>query len=267
MPLVIAEAADLSLSELVKSTGLHMQGDQNFFPQKPMTPLADQVGGGYMHNAQIAPFFGRTILPLGGSAPSANHLTPFHGVNFQSSNACPKNFVIFDQTDNRSQIMFHPAIAPKICSTGLNVGGHYFQENPKSNHADYGTEVSSSLKEDSYDIDLLLSLEEDEEGDEEEVSTARTQGNYRSGSPDSICSDGLKPRKSRLASSSEKSTGNSSSCSGTKRQKMRKMVKTLRGIVPGCDQMNTVAVLDEAVRYLKSLKVEVRKLGVGNLKS
>ncbi|KAK2985754.1 hypothetical protein RJ640_025762 [Escallonia rubra] len=245
-----------------------MQGDQNFFPQKPVTPLADQVGGGYMHNAQIAPFFGRTILPLGGSAPSANHLTPFHGVNFQSSNACPKNFVIFDQTDNRSQIMFHPAIAPKICSTGLNVGGHYFQENPKSNHADYGTEVSSSLKEDSYDIDLLLSLEEDEEeGDEEEVSTARTQGNYRSGSPDSISSYDLKPRKSRLASSSEKSTGNGSSCSGTKRQKMRKMVKTLRGIVPGCEEMNTVAVLDEAVRYLKSLKVEVRKLGVGNLKS
>ncbi|THG12162.1 hypothetical protein TEA_025025 [Camellia sinensis var. sinensis] len=36
---------------------------------------------------------------------------------------------------------------------------------------------------------------------------------------------------------------------------MRKMVKTLRGIVPGANQMNTVAVLDEAVRYLKSLKV------------
>ena len=30
--------------------------------------------------------------------------------------------------------------------------------------------------------------------------------------------------------------------------------------------MNTVAVLDEAVRYLKSLKVEVQKLGVGDLK-
>ena len=30
--------------------------------------------------------------------------------------------------------------------------------------------------------------------------------------------------------------------------------------------MNTVAVLDEAVRYLKSLKVEVQKLRVGDLK-
>ena len=31
--------------------------------------------------------------------------------------------------------------------------------------------------------------------------------------------------------------------------------------------MNTVAVLDEAIRYLKSLKVEVQKLGVGDLKN
>ena len=31
--------------------------------------------------------------------------------------------------------------------------------------------------------------------------------------------------------------------------------------------MNTVAVLDEAVRYLKSLKVEVQKLRVGDLKN
>jgi hypothetical protein len=42
---------------------------------------------------------------------------------------------------------------------------------------------------------------------------------------------------------------------------MKKMVRTLKGIIPGGDRMDTPAVLDEAVRYLKSLKVEVKKLG------
>lgn len=53
------------------------------------------------------------------------------------------------------------------------------------------------------------------------------------------------------------------SCNGSerKRLKMRKMVMALRGIIPGANQMNSVGVLDEAVRYLKSLKVEVQKLG------
>ncbi|KAM1032893.1 hypothetical protein FF1_036459 [Malus domestica] len=72
---------------------------------------------------------------------------------------------------------------------------------------------------------------------------------------------GLKTKKERLRSSLEKSSGvgSSSSCnSERKRQKMR-------GIVPGGNEMNTVAVLDEAVQYLKSLKVELQKIGVENL--
>lgn len=50
---------------------------------------------------------------------------------------------------------------------------------------------------------------------------------------------------------------------------MKKMIKTLRGIIPGGgDQMDTPAVLDEAVKYLKSLNVEVKKkLGVQNFDS
>uniref|UniRef100_A0A0A9FRA7 BHLH domain-containing protein n=2 Tax=Arundinoideae TaxID=156631 RepID=A0A0A9FRA7_ARUDO len=43
---------------------------------------------------------------------------------------------------------------------------------------------------------------------------------------------------------------------------MKKMMRTLKGIIPGGNQMDTPAVLDEAVRYLKSLKVEAKKLGV-----
>uniref|UniRef100_A0A5B6YSI2 BHLH domain-containing protein n=1 Tax=Davidia involucrata TaxID=16924 RepID=A0A5B6YSI2_DAVIN len=260
---MFSKAADLSFSELVHPTGLLMHSDQQFPPQKPVALLANQVGGNYMHNAPIASTFGGAVLPRG-----VKHSKPFHDVEFQTSEVCPKNFIIFDQTDNRSQIMFNPAVAPKFCYPGLNIRGSYIQENVewKDVHNEE-IEVSSSMKEDSDDIDALLSSEEEdqEEYNEEEVSTARTNGKYGGDSPDSCSTYGSKPRKSRLPSSSQKSSGTGSSCnSERKRQKMRRMVKALRGIVPGGNQMNTVAVLDEAVRYLKSLKVEVQKLGVGN---
>ena len=45
---------------------------------------------------------------------------------------------------------------------------------------------------------------------------------------------------------------------------MKKMMGVLRRIVPGGEQMNTACVLDEAVQYLKSLKIEAQKLGVGH---
>ncbi|XP_059669112.1 transcription factor bHLH144-like [Cornus florida] len=241
-----------------------MQSDPQFFPQKPMAPLANQVGGNYINGTTFASAFG-TVLP-----PGVEH-RPLNGVEFQPSEFCPKNFIIFDQTDNRSQIMFHPAVAPKFCYPGLNIHASYIQGLVEKKDAhNEEREVSSSLNEDSDDIDALLSFEEEEqeESDQEEVSTARTHGNYGSESPDSCSNYGSKPSKSRLPSL-QKSSGSGSSCNRErKRKKMMNMVKTLRGIIPGGgNRMNTVAVIDEAVRYLKSLKVEMKKLGVKNLKN
>ncbi|KAM1109713.1 hypothetical protein EV2_009412 [Malus domestica] len=71
-----------------------------------------------------------------------------------------------------------------------------------------------------------------------------------------------------MCSSLEKSSsiGSSNSSNNERKcQKMKKMVRALRGIVPGGNEMNTVAVLDEAIQYLKSLKVELQKIGVENL--
>ncbi|KAM1008276.1 hypothetical protein ACFX2J_004731 [Malus domestica] len=240
------------------------QSDQQFDPNKAAPPFSNQVGNNYMH-IPVASGCG-AVLPN-----DANHFRPFHGVEFQTSSICPKNFIIFDQTDHRSQIMFNPEISHKITGPAFNLCAAYIQDNLGLNEGNIDNrEASSTLKEDSDDIDALLSLEEEEleDYDEEEVSTARTRGNYGSSFSDSCSSYGLKTKKERLCSSLEKSTaiGSSSSCnSERKRQKMKKMVRTLRGIVPGANEMNTVAVLDEAVQYLKSLKVELQKLGVENL--
>lgn len=241
-----------------------MQGDWQFHPEKVMLPLANEVGNSYMYNTPLDSPVG-AVFP-----PGEKHTGPFQGVEFQPSYVCPKNFIIFDQTDHRSQIMFHPAIAQKFSYPGLNLCATFVHNNleKKETNIDEG-EASSALKEDSEDIDALLSLEEEdqEEYDEEEVSTARTQGNYESNCEDTCSSYGSKSRKIKLSTSILKSsTSGGSSCNNErKRQKMKKMVKALRGIVPGSSQMNTVAVLDEAVRYLKSLKVEVQKMGGSNL--
>ncbi|XP_048334444.1 transcription factor bHLH144 [Ziziphus jujuba] len=246
-----------------------MQSDHQFYPRKE-PPLVNQVGNNYMH-VPVASAFG-AVLP-----PGSKHLKPFHDVELQSSEVCPKNFIIFDQTDHHSQIMYNPAMAHRFNTPGLNIHSTYFHDNFGGKEINDVTEMSSPLEEDSDDIDALLSSEEDEEEeeeeqaeyDEEEVSTARTYGNYGSSSPESCSTYGSKARKNRASSSVQKSSGNSgSSCnSERKRQRVKKMVRALRGIVPGGNQMNSVTVLDEAVRYLKSLKVEVQKLGVGNLKN
>jgi hypothetical protein len=242
-----------------------MQSDQHFFRKNALLPLANQVGNSYMH-IPVASAVGAVLNS------NAKHLTPFHGVELQPSEVCPKNFIIFDQTDQRSQVMFHPTIAHKFNGPGINIPATYIEDNFEVKEADHiEREISPPLKEDSDDIDALLSFEEyeqEEEEDDEEVSTARTNGDYGSTSPDSFSNYGSKPKKNRYSSSIQESSGTGdSSNSERKRQKMKKMVRALRGMVPGGNQMNTVAVLDEAVKYLKSLKVEVQKLGVGDLKN
>ncbi|CAK7323975.1 unnamed protein product [Dovyalis caffra] len=239
-----------------------MHSNRHFRSKEAVPPLTNQVGNNYMHIPVASSF--APVQP-----PAVKPLMPVHGIEFQPSEICPKNFIIFDQTDHRSQVMYNPAVAHKFSDPGFNIHATYIQENfERKDTYNVEREISSSLKEDSDDIDALLSLEEEEpeDWDEEEISTARTYGNCGSNSPDSYSSYGSKPMKN--GSSVQKCSSSGSSChSERKRQKMKKTVKTLRGIVPGGDQMNTATVLDEAVRYLKSLKVEVQKHGVSNFKN
>lgn len=214
-----------------------------------------------------------TNTPATSLPPDPKNLMPSHGIEFQPSEICPKNFIIFDQTDHRSQIMFHPAVAHKFGNPAPNMHSNYIPENFDIKRAnDYARETPSFAEEDSDDINALLSMEEEEEEedeyDEEEVSTARTYGCYGNNSPDTCSTRNYKPRKNASSKNSNSNSSSGESSSGErKRHKMKKMVKALRKIVPGGDQMNTANVLDEAVKYLKSLKVEVQKLDVGDFKN
>lgn len=240
-----------------------MQRDSRFFSGRSFPPDAYEVGdythstplgGHYAYDAPAAPAFGATL-----AGTKHEFAGPLNGFEVQPSETCPKNFIIFDQTDNKNRIMFHPALAHKfnspnfdICAAHAEVGGR----NPGKN--DNHDKYSSSLKEDTEDIDALLSSEEEEE---DVVSTGRTPGSWGGSSLDSSCS--MSGLKSNIAST-QKSASSGASNNERKRERMRKMVKALRGIIPGGDQLDTPAVLDEAVKYLKSLKVEMKQLGIQN---
>ncbi|XP_042042513.1 transcription factor bHLH144-like [Salvia splendens] len=231
-----------------------MHSNQPNFPANLMPPLGDQVGY-CTQNAHMASLFDGLVAP-GNIKPRM----PIGDIDIHPTDACPRNFIIFDQTKNRSQIMLHPEISSKMFYPGFGAHTTLFQETVgvKSLN-DEGEATTSQLKEDSDDIDALLGTEYVEESGDE-VSTGRTNGIYECSSPDSCSNyESMSKRSRSLFKKSNESRSNDK-----KRQKVRKMVKALKGIVPGANRMSSVAVLDEAVRYLKSLRVEVKKLGVGS---
>lgn len=239
-----------------------MQNDQ--FPH-----FSDEVGDRNMHIPYASASSFDALFP-----PCAK--LPYHGVELQPSAVCPKNFVIFDQTYDRSQVMYHPDLTHKLVNNpSLNAFASTFQnEYVGGSYGNYEQEVSSSYQEDPNEIDALLSTDEDyeedddnegnEDGDSDEVSTARnTSRDYGNTSAESCCSSyGYNNNNN----SRKPSLSGSASCNndGKGRKKMKKMMGVLRRIVPGGEQMNTASVLDEAVQYLKSLKIEAQKLGVGH---
>ncbi|CAN6803486.1 unnamed protein product [Brassica oleracea var. botrytis] len=194
---------------------------------------------------------------------------PFHGVELQPSSVCPKNFVVFDQTYDRSQVMYHPELTPRVVNSGLASSFH--NEYVAGSYGNYGRQEvssSSSHQEDPNEIDALLSTDEDDDesedgGDSEEVSTTARESlrEYGNTSAESSCSSyGYSSRRKQSVSGSASSSNND----GKGRRKMKKMMGVLRRIVPGGEEMNTASVLDEAVQYLKSLTLEAQKLGVGH---
>ncbi|XP_077250977.1 transcription factor bHLH144-like [Tasmannia lanceolata] len=233
-----------------------MQSDQKFYPREAAPPLSFEVGD-CTYNIPVPSVLDATVM-------GAKHARPIHGMNTKSPN-CPKNFIIFDQTDNKCRIMFYsppanmlyPPPANTFNCPSFEIHTSYGEENDINKDKDR----ESSFKEDTKDIDALLSLE-DKEDEDDEVSTGRTMGNCGTMSPDSSSTNG----SCKTRSSSFQKSFSCSRSSEKKQQKIRKMLKALRGIVPSGDQMDTATVLDEAIRYLKSLKVEVKKLGIKSFK-
>lgn len=239
-----------------------MPGNRKSLLRRGVTPLDNHARINDIHDVSPASSFG------GSSSLAPNLPRPVHDIEFQPSEICPQNYVIFDESDNQSRIMFHPAIAQNFSYPQLN-----FHETPnrdvteeKCGNIFEGANNAPPVIEDSEYIDLLLSLDEEGGSEEEEVSTARTENYDGCSSPESCCNYASKSQKLTYPSSVKRSSIGGSSHNENKKKEARKMMKSLRGMVPGGDQMNTAGVFDAAVRYLNGLEDKVQKLGLSNLK-
>jgi hypothetical protein len=226
-----------------------MQGGHGYYGGRGSPPQGYGYGGGYGYDAAGG------YYSTGGGYPAAAYgdplvvgaghefPAPLNGLEFQPSETCPKNYVIFDQTCTKSRVMFHPSLAYKLGgSSGHQYDFDYYGDahgkGASYRDDDDGCPGVRQKVEDAAEIDALLSSDQDED---DVVSTGRT-------TPPAGCRDGSSP---------------DSTCSSKrpKKERVKKMMRTLKGIIPGGSQMDTPAALDEAVRYLKSLKVEAKKLG------
>ncbi|KAL6614877.1 hypothetical protein ACP70R_037147 [Stipagrostis hirtigluma subsp. patula] len=217
----------------------------------------EPLGGQCHYRVPVTPSLG---VPAGMTIPQIP--SPLGAFELQPSKVCPRNFIIFDHTDDKGRIMCHPALVNKLNPTNADAFPLYGEAVCRSSGLDNGNleEDSSSFKEDTEEIDALLSS--DEESDEDDVvSTGRTPDPLESGSSDASSP----PRFKKMRYFSETSSVFHGSMENVTHEKMRKMVTVLRGIIPGADQLDTPAVLDKAVRYLKFLKMEAEKLGVEGL--
>ncbi|RCV26296.1 hypothetical protein SEVIR_5G240900v4 [Setaria viridis] len=208
------------------------------------------------YRAPVSPALG---VPSGMTSPHIRSQLELGVFEFQPSKVCPRNFIIFDHTDEKGRIMYHPALVNKLNPTNIDAFPCRGEVVCRSLHQDDGNleQHASSFKEDTEEIDALLSSDED--SDEDDVmSTGR--------SPDPLeigpCESSSPPRFKKMKHFPGNCSVFNGSMENITHEKIRNMVAVLRGIIPGGDQLDAPDVLEEAVRYLKFLKVEAEKLGV-----
>lgn len=209
------------------------------------------------HSVPVSPAL---AVPSGITSPHIR--SPLDAFELQPSKVCPRNFIIFDHTDEKGCIMYHPALVNNLNPANIDLLQCHGEMVSRSSGQDNGNleEQSSSFKEDTEEIDALLSSDYDSDEDDV-VSTGRT--------PDPLESGPFESSSLPRFKTTSQVSGNSSVCYGSMEnvthEKIRNVVTVLRGIIPDGDQLDTSSVLEEAVRYLKFLKMEAKKLGMEGL--
>ncbi|KAJ1689737.1 hypothetical protein LUZ63_013892 [Rhynchospora breviuscula] len=222
-----------------------MQRDLKKFSD-PAPLFSNFKTGGFVQGAALTGSCTYSI-PISTNIVNPNVGDHFARLEFEIYEKCPQNFIVLDQTNVKHKVMYNPVLIQnfgfeKLYSTLHNVEGEGLSRLCNS----------PSFKEDTNEIDILLSSDEGDECDDDTVSTGRTPGNWNSASHISSSCDSSYSEMIR------------NEC---KRERMRQMVRILREIVPGVEGLDAGTVLDEAVKYLKYLKMEVENLGISSFDS
>lgn len=203
-------------------------------------------------------------------------MPPSHPTGFAPGQ---KRFMVFDRSGDQTNLIYSSFGSqfpyPYPTTIGL----------PASNQADVSNgNVNEEMHENTEEIDALLYSDPDNDQEEEEdastghyspVETTITNSNYEEKEEEEeeevTISAVLPPPAKRRRADSEfdpslTDTASSSMWVGNmdrkkaKREKIQETVGVLRQIIPDSKGKDVTTVLDEAIRYLKSLKLKAKGL-------
>ncbi|KAK9080835.1 hypothetical protein SSX86_000593 [Deinandra increscens subsp. villosa] len=215
----------------------------------------------------------------------------------QETSGVQKKFLVFDQSGDQKTLMYSLGVRPSLTrhqfpsfnSPKPQFGSHTVcVEKPTTQNDGIGSE--SEMREDTEELNALLYSDDDTDYDDEKstgqspssmVGCREQKRKLESGEEEEVASSGgpLKRRKNALADTA--SSGKSGiNCSGNgmfeeeydgftysnkqlRIEKMKETINLLQNLIPGdSNGKNAIMVIDEAIHYLRNLKVKAKALGL-----
>lgn len=187
-------------------------------------------------------------------------------------------FIVFDRTGDQTKVIYSSfgSQFSYPCPTTNDLPA-----SNETNVSNGNVNVNEEMHEDTEEIDALLYSDSDNDFDEEEEAStghySPVENTTRNDEEEVASSAVLQPphpppAKRRRVESDLDDTASSTHCIGTnerkkaKSEKIQETVGILRRIVPGGKGKDAASVLDEAIWYLKSLRLKAKGLGLTALK-
>nr|QOJ43685.1 bHLH transcription factor [Dracaena cambodiana] len=192
-----------------------------------------------------------------------------------------KKFMVFDRSGDQTNLIYS-SFGSQFPYPYPSNGGPVL---PASNETDVYNEnenVNEEVHEDTEEIDALLYSDSDNDyEEEEEASTGHspidTAADFSDNDGEEVANSAvvqplsppakrrrfepeLDPLLADTASSTRCGSHDKDNRKKSKREKIQETVGVLRRIIPGGKGKDAVAVLDEAIRYLKSLRLKAKGL-------
>nr|DAD40990.1 TPA_asm: hypothetical protein HUJ06_015313 [Nelumbo nucifera] len=217
------------------------------------------------------------------------------------SGSVEKRLLVIDQSSNKTNLIFgsvvgtsmhHPSTRTPKPEEALTERSPIYNPGPLVSSGLDGNQSSadqSEMQEDTEELNALLYSDdeyEEEDDDDEVTSTGHSPSEMTvyerrdkiEGSTEEVASSAGPAKKRRKLFDAESSrvnrtTGNKRSwemhhLSGDmqlRKEKIRETVSILQSIIPGGKGKDAMLVLDEAIQYLRSLKLKAQGLGTSTL--
>ncbi|GER57251.1 transcription factor [Striga asiatica] len=245
------------------------------------------TGFGYHHHPYLMPSHPNlshfpteiTLLnPLSGYVNPHPSQNPNPNANIPNNPPPPKRFLVFDRSGEKTTLFY---TRPSYWAPPNNLMTYKEKNTVDNNNIPRGlTKDDESFRENSEELDALLCSSDDDfcSDDDDVTSTGHSPSDLTDEGPHDPPAEEKTGHNSFVGPTTAKRgrTGpvlleedEAESCSGPRKRLRREKVQfalgALRSIVPGARGKNGISVIDEAIEYLRSLKVEMKALGLDDL--